>query len=57
MEKWQDEIVAEVRAVREAYAQRFNYDAKAICQDLQRHQAEGNWKIVRPSTDRSREKS
>lgn len=46
MEKWQDEIVAEIRAVREAYAKRFDYDVKAICEDLQRRQAEGGHKVV-----------
>lgn len=47
MEKWEDEIVAEIRAVREAYARRFNYDVGAICEDLQRRQTEGNRKVVR----------
>ena len=50
MEEWRDEIVEEIRAVREAYARRFNYDVRAICQDLQRSQAEGKRKIVRPSS-------
>jgi hypothetical protein len=48
MEKWQDEIVAEIRSVREAYARSFNYDVRAICQDLRRRQAEGHRKVVRP---------
>ena len=53
MDKWKDEIVAEVRAVREAYAQRFGYDVRAICRDLKRSQDEGNRKIVRlPSESR-----
>jgi hypothetical protein len=47
MDKWEDEIVAEVRAVRDAYAQRFAYDVQAICQDLKRSQDEGHRKIVR----------
>jgi len=47
MDKWQDEIVAEVREVRDAYAQRFAYDVRAICRDLKRSQDEGNRKIVR----------
>jgi len=58
MDKWEDEIVAEVRAVREAYAQRFAYDVRAICQDLKRSQNEGNRKVVRlpakPAEPRSR---
>lgn len=47
MDKWKDEIVAEVRAVREAYAQRFGYDVRAICRDLKRSQDEGSRKIIR----------
>jgi hypothetical protein len=47
MEKWEDEIVAEVRSVRDAYARRFGYDVRAICQDLKRSQDEGNRKVVR----------
>lgn len=48
MDKWQDEIVAEIRAVRDAYAQRFNYDPQAICRDLRRLQEESGSTIVRP---------
>ena len=48
MDRWQDEIVAEIRAVREAYAQRFNYDAQAICRDLRRLQEESGRTVVRP---------
>jgi hypothetical protein len=51
MEKREDTIVAEIRAVREAYARRFNYDVRAICEDLHRRQTEGNRKVVRPSTE------
>lgn len=35
-----DEIVDEVRAVRQAHAARFNYDLKAIFADIQRGEAE-----------------
>ncbi len=31
---WEDPIVEEVRKVRDAYAQRFNYDLDAIYRDL-----------------------
>ena len=34
MERREDPIVEEVRAVREAYAKRFDYDVQAICRDL-----------------------
>ena len=33
-----DPIVAELLAVREAYAARFGYDVKAICQDIRARQ-------------------
>lgn len=48
MDKWQDEIVAEIRAVRDAYAQRFNYDPQAICRDLRRLQEESGRTVARP---------
>jgi len=35
-----DPIVDETRALRDAYAQRFNYDLKAISRDLRRQQAD-----------------
>jgi hypothetical protein len=47
MDKWEDEIVAEVRKVRDAYAQRFAYDVRAICRDLKRSQDEGTRTVVR----------
>jgi hypothetical protein len=31
-----DPIVAEVRIAREAYAAKFNFDLRAMCEDLQR---------------------
>ena len=52
MEEWQDEIVAEIRAAREAYAKRFDYDVKAICEDLRRRQAEGGYKVVKLDSTR-----
>jgi len=30
-----DPVVAEVRAIREEYAKKFNYDVRALCRDLQ----------------------
>lgn len=35
-----DEIIAEVRAIREAHAAKFNYDLRAIFEDLKRIEAE-----------------
>ena len=47
MEKWEDEIVAEVRQVREEYAERFGFDVEAICGDLRKRQEEGGHRVVR----------
>lgn len=49
MERWEDPIVEEVRAVREAYAKRFDYDVQAICRDLRRRQDEDEREIVHPA--------
>jgi len=35
-----DEIIAEVRAIREAHAAKFNYELRAIFEDLKRIEAE-----------------
>ncbi len=37
---WEDPIVAEVRAIRDAYAKKFNYDLGAICDDLRQSEVE-----------------
>ncbi len=37
---WDDPIVAEIRAVREAHARKFNYDLNAIFEDIKRHEEE-----------------
>ena len=33
---WNDEIVEEVRSVRDEYAAKFNYDISAICADIRK---------------------
>ena len=38
--KWKDEIVEEVRAVREAYAAQFDFDLKRIFEDLKKKERE-----------------
>ena len=38
--KWKDEIVEEVRAVREAYAAQFEYDLERIFEDLKKKEQE-----------------
>ena len=41
-----DPIVDEVRAARDEYARRFNYDLDAICRDLQQKQVQSGRKLV-----------
>jgi hypothetical protein len=41
-----DEIVAEVRRAREAYAKRFNYDLRAIFADIKKQQADSEREFV-----------
>lgn len=36
--EWKDEIVEEVRAAREAYAARFDYDLARIFEDIQKEE-------------------
>jgi hypothetical protein len=43
---WQDEILEEIYRIREEHAKSFNYDLKAICNDLQKRQAESGKKII-----------
>jgi len=42
-----DPIVAEVRAARDAYASKFNYDLRAMFADLRRKDIESGRKTVR----------
>ena len=41
-----DLIVAEIRAIREAYAKRFNYDLDAICRDLKAREKQVGRRLV-----------
>ena len=43
---WKDEIVEEVRKVREEHAAKFDYDISAICADIRRKQAKEGRRIV-----------
>jgi len=43
---WNDEIVEEVRRVRQENAEKFNFDISAICADIRRKQAESGRKVV-----------
>jgi hypothetical protein len=44
---WQDPIVTETRALREAYAAQFHHDPVAIFDDILKRQAESGKKLVR----------
>lgn len=52
--KWKDEIVEQVRAVREAYAAQFDYDLKRMFQDLKKKEGQdpaprANLKPLKPN--------
>ena len=43
---WKDEIVEEVRRIREEHAAKFNHDLKAILDDARKRQRESGRKTV-----------
>ena len=43
---WNDEIVEEVRRIRNENAEKFNFDISAICADIRKKQAKEKRKIV-----------
>lgn len=49
---WQDEIVEEIRRIREEYAKSFNYDLDAMFADLQKKQTESEREVVKLSLKR-----
>jgi hypothetical protein len=57
---WKDPIVEEVRKIRHEHAKRFNFDLRAIVDDLRKQQEHSGRKYVRfeprrPSTGAKRE--
>jgi len=53
---WQDEILEEIYRVREEHAKSFNYDLKAICNDLRKQEAKSGRQIVsKPLKQRSQQ--
>ena len=44
---YDDPIVAEIRRLRDEYAQRFGYDLDAICRDLREQQQRGGRRVIR----------
>ncbi len=56
---WKDEIVGEVRRMREAHAAEFDYDLEAIYEDLKAQEAASGREVVsfpprRPRKERKR---
>ena len=45
---WKDPIVEEVRALRDEYARKFEYDLDAISRDLQEQEARSERKLIDP---------
>ena len=43
---WKDEIVEEVRKVRDDYAAKFNYDLDAIYEDIKKQEKQTRRKVV-----------
>jgi hypothetical protein len=43
---WNDEIVEEVRKVRDEYAAQFNYDLDAIFKDIRRQEEKSHREVV-----------
>lgn len=44
---WKDPIVEEVRRIRQQHAKRFNYDLRAIVEDLRKQQEQSGRTYVR----------
>jgi len=56
--KWKDEVVEEVRAARQAYAARFDYDLERMFEDLRKQEEEdpsprANLEPLKPQKPRS----
>ncbi len=50
----EDDVLREVRAVREAYARSHGYDVRAMVADLRARDAAGDWQVVRRHPRRPR---
>ena len=49
---YDDAIVADIRRLRDEYAQRFGYDLEAICRDLREQQQRGGRRVVKRRPNR-----
>lgn len=45
---WKDEIVEEVRKIRDTHAKKFNYDLDAIYEDLKESEKRSGLKFIQP---------
>jgi hypothetical protein len=43
---WEDPIVAEIRRIRQEHSARFNYDLRAICEDLKEQERKSGRQFV-----------
>jgi hypothetical protein len=43
---WKDEVLEEIYKIREEHAKAFNYDLKAICDDLRKKQAASDRQVI-----------
>ena len=46
---WRDPVVEEVRAIRDAYSKRFDYDLHAIAEDLREKEEHSGRELVDPA--------
>lgn len=49
---WKDEIVEEIRNIREEHAKKFNYDLRAMYLDLKEDELKSDLKFVAPPRKR-----
>lgn len=50
---WGDQVLEEVRAVREAHAARFDFDLQAIVDDLRKRESTNGHPVVMPTHSQS----
>jgi hypothetical protein len=43
---WSNDVLEEIYKIREEHAKAFNYDLKAICDDLRKRQAESGRQLI-----------
>jgi hypothetical protein len=54
---WRDEVLEEIYKIREEHAKSFNYDLKAICDDLRKRQSVSGRKIISTPLKQSRQQN